>query len=279
MIGIVGYGFVGRSLEKLFGAEHCRIFDPFQGFGGDACRKLVNECPITFVSVPTQPTADGHCDTSIVEEAVRWIRSPIIVIRSTVPPGTTDRLTAATGKRIVFQPEYVGETAAHPLLDHRNQPFAVLGGRLEDTSPVADLYKGYYHSDFRFYFVSAVTAELAKYMENAFYAVKVTFCNEFYDLARAFGVDPNELREAWLADPRISRDHTFVYPDSRGFSGRCLPKDVTAIIQAARDKGVWPTLLQQAMLTNVVKYRVNDAICEQFVPLLVEWERPPADAT
>lgn len=71
---------------------------------------------------------------------------------------------------------------------------------------------------------------MAKYMENTFFATKVTFCNQFYDLCLAMDVDYNKVRETWLLDPRIGRSHTFVYPDNRGYGGSCLPKDTAAII-------------------------------------------------
>ena len=251
-IGIIGAGFVGQSLLKLFG--DCPIYDPAKGFTD---RQAVNRCRFAFICVPTPTAPDGSCDTSIVQEVVEWCDSEIIIIRSTVAPDTTDRLRFQTGKRIIFQPEYIGETAAHPLLDHQAQGFSVLGGPIEDTSPVADFYKRYYHAGHRFYFCPAIIAELAKYMENAFYAMKVTFCNEFFDIARGFGVDYNELREVWLADPRISRDHTFVYPDDRGFSGKCLPKDTSAIIAAACERGVICRLLESLMTFNA-EYRQDD---------------------
>ena len=249
-VGIVGCGFVGRSLLTLFGP--CEVYDPAQG---KVDKAAINQCRFAFVSVPTPTGPHGECDVSIVEETVRWVESDVIVIRSTVAPGTTDRLRQATGKRIIFQPEYIGETVAHPLLDHQAQGFSVLGGPIEDTSPVADLYKRFYHAHHRFYFTTAITAELAKYMENAFYAAKVTFCNEFFDIARTFGVDYNELREVWLADPRISRDHTFVYPDDRGFGGKCLPKDTGAIIAACEQKGWIPRLLSAVMAINAGRRR------------------------
>ena len=251
-IGIVGCGFVGQNLLRLFG--ECSVYDPAKGMTD---REAVNRCRFAFVCVPTPTGQCGECDVSLVEETVRWVESEIIVIRSTVAPGTTDRLRRETGKRLVFQPEYIGETVAHPLLDHQAQGFSVLGGPIEDTSAVADLYKRYYHASHRFYFTPALCAELAKYMENAFYATKVTFCNEFFDIARTFGVDYNELREVWLADPRISRDHTFVYPQDRGFGGKCLPKDTAAIIAACEQEGYTPALLRAVMAVNA-KYRRED---------------------
>jgi UDPglucose 6-dehydrogenase len=252
-VAIVGYGVVGKSLHRLFGDDATWI----DVGGTPADRARINACDVAFICVPTPVGPDGACDTSAVEDCVAWLTSPLIVIRSTVAPGTTRRLRETTGKAILFQPEYIGETVAHPLADVRQHPFVILGGPMADCSAVADLYKRYFHSEVRFYFTDSTTAEVAKYMENAFYAAKVIFCNEFYDIARAHGVDYNELREVWLADPRISRDHTFVYPDNRGFSGKCLPKDVSAIIASARDRGCRTRLLEAIMAINL-GHRADD---------------------
>ncbi len=255
-VGVVGAGgVVGRTMCRLFGPNTVG-YDLQPGFTQD--KEAVNQCDIVFVCVPTPMGDDKACDTSIVEEVVSWIEAPLIVIRSTIEPGTTDRLRQAYGKRIVFQPEYTGETVAHVFNKEGEFSFIVLGGTSEDTSAVAEFYKNYYNAMVRFYFCDAVTAEIAKYMENSFYAVKVTFVNEFYDIARAHGVDFNVLREIWLADPRISRDHTFVYPQARGFSGKCLPKDVNAIVQASRKLGYATKLLQATLDINEEFLASND---------------------
>lgn len=243
-VGIVGAGVVGTAVQRLCGPETV-MYDPKPGCPQD--KAAINHCDVVFVCVPTPMADDGSCDTSIVEDVVAWIQAPLIILRSTVPPGTTDRLTWELKKHIVFQPEYLGETAAHPFSDLAARTFVVLGGSAEDTSRAADVYTHYYNSMVRFYFCDAMTAEVAKYMENSFYAVKVTFVNEFYNIARALGVDYNVLREIWLADTRISRDHTFVYPDARGFSGKCLPKDVNAIVSASAERG-YDTKFLTAML-------------------------------
>ncbi|NIA20430.1 MAG: hypothetical protein GWP05_00325 [Anaerolineaceae bacterium] len=252
-IGIVGFGFVGRSMKQLFG-DDAVTYDINDGSPGQV---RINACDVAFVCVPTPVSEDGACDTSIVEECVGWIDAPQIVIRSTVKPGTTERLRRETGKPIIFQPEYIGETPAHPLVDASKHDFIILGGPIAEVSAVADLYARHYHSNVRFHFTDSTTAEVAKYMENSFYAMKVMFCNEFFDIAAAHGVDYNELREMWLADPRISRDHTFVYPDNRGFSGKCLPKDVLAIISSSLAQGAAPALLQAIMAINE-RHRVDD---------------------
>jgi UDPglucose 6-dehydrogenase len=210
----------------------------------------INTCDVVFICVPTPMADDGSCDTRVVEEAVAWVKAPLIIIRSTVSPGTTERLAKKYNRRLVFQPEYLGETTAHVFGNMAEREFIVLGGTPEAVSAAADFYKHYYNSMVRFYFGDATTAEVCKYMENAFYATKVTFVNEFYDIARAHGVDFNVLREMWLADTRISRDHTFVYPDNRGFSGKCLPKDCSALLHSTRQRGYEPKFLAACLKIN-----------------------------
>lgn len=81
-------------------------------------------------------------------------------------------------------------------------------------------------------------------MENCFLATKLTFCNEFFDIAKELDVDYNQLREIWLLDTRIGRSHTFVYNDNRGFGGACLPKDLAAMIYQSDIGNIDVTLLK-----------------------------------
>jgi UDPglucose 6-dehydrogenase len=230
---IVGFGVVGKSMKSLL--PDAVVYDTAPGMPHD--KQEVNQCDITFVCVPTPAASDGSCDISIVEDSVEWIETSIIVIRSTVPPGTTKRLGRNYNKRIVFNPEYLGETPWHPYRDAKNIPFTILGGPRKDTAEVAEVYGQMYGPSVRIYLTDSTTAELAKYMSNCFFATKVVFCNEFYRIANAFGVEYHELREIWLADPRLSRDHTLVFPSSPGFGGKCLPKDLSALIFAAQKAG------------------------------------------
>jgi UDPglucose 6-dehydrogenase len=254
-VGVVGGGVVGNATVNLCGPETV-VYDPYKPeFANN--RDAINACDVVFIGVPTAMSDDGSCNTSIVEESVAWIEAPLIIIRSTVAPGTTDRLREQYHKRVVFQPEYLGETVGHLFGDMAEREFIVLGGPPADVSAAADFYKNYYNAMVRFYFCDAITAEVTKYMENAFYAVKVTFVNEFYDIAKAHGVDFNVLREAWLADTRISRDHTFVYPDKRGFSGKCLPKDCNAIVQSSIDRGYEPKFMKACLAINQEFQKLN----------------------
>jgi UDPglucose 6-dehydrogenase len=247
-VGVVGGGVVGNAMRELCGPETV-VYDPYVPEFADN-KDAINKCDVTFVCVPTPMDDDRSCNTGIVEEAVAWIEAPLIIIRSTVAPGTTDRLCQKYNKHVVFQPEYLGETTAHVFGSMAEREFAVLGGTPEDTAAAAEFYQHYYNSIVRFYFCDAITAEVCKYMENAFYAVKVTFVNEFFDIAKAHGVDFNRLREVWLADTRISRDHTFVYPDNRGFSGKCLPKDCNAIVKSCEERGYDPKFMKACLARN-----------------------------
>jgi UDPglucose 6-dehydrogenase len=245
-VGIVGIGAVGAAMAKLF--PDAVVYDEPKGIG---TREVIDGCDVAFVCVPTPASADGGCDTSIVESVVGWIRAPVIVIRSTVSVGTTRLLAERYGKRVVFQPEYgPAETPDHPFNDLRKVRWVVLGGAREDCAVAIRAWQEAYSADITIMQTTPETAELCKYMENAFLALKVTFCNEFFELAQRFGVDYNELREAWLLDPRIGRTHTFVRPDGRGFGGRCLPKDLDAIVRAAESAGYDPDLLREIQRSN-----------------------------
>jgi UDPglucose 6-dehydrogenase len=211
----------------------------------------VNACDFALVAVPTPEGPDGQCDTSIVDAVVAWLESPSIVVLSTIAVGTTERLVRQTGKAIVHQPAYgPGETVGHPFGDLRSQSWIILGGERRHTIPTADLYKSALSADVTIWQTDARTAELTKYMENAFLALKVAFCNEMYDIAGAVGVDYNELRELWLLDPRIGRSHTLVYPDDRGFGGSCLPKDARALVHIANAAGIEAPLLASMISAN-----------------------------
>ncbi len=233
-VAIIGYGAVGRAMESIF--PSAVLYDPHLGLG---TKEAVNACDIAFVCVPTPSLPGGQCDLREVEEVAAWVATPVVVIRSTVPPGTTDRLSQTHGRPFVFQPEYgPGETPGHPYADVRNIPFVILGGAHEATSRVAFLYQQAFSSELVIRKTDAKTAELTKYMENAFLAMKVAFCNEFFDLANEIGVDYHELRELWLLDQRIGRSHTWVHPDERGFGGRCLPKDLEALVHFGQELGI-----------------------------------------
>lgn len=253
-IAIVGNGYVGTAMKQLF--TDAVIYDEPLGIGS---RDEVNSCDIAFVCVPTPEKESGECDTSIVEEVIGWLETEIIVLRSTVPVGFTDSMIDRFGKNIIFQPEYCGETADHPYANLSSRSWITLGGRQPYVEKVVNVYQEVYSSELKIKIVDSKTAELAKYMENSFLAMKVTFCNEFYDLAEKMGISYTELRETWLMDERMGRNHTFVYPEARGFDGKCLPKDTSAIISQAEKLGVDMSLMHAMKQKNEKYLRENSS--------------------
>ena len=253
-IGIVGYGHVGEAMHELF--KDAIIYDKFKNFG---TREEINGCDTVFVCVPTPQAKDGLCDTSIVEEVLEWVDVPLIILRSTVYVGFTDKMMQKYKKEIVFQPEYYGETVAHPFADLNDRSWLSFGGTTKGINLAIRTYQTVVNSNVKIYQADAKSVEFAKYMENAFLAAKVIFCNEMYDIACALGADYNLAREVWIADPRIGSSHTFVYQDNRGYGGSCLPKDISAIVSQAKEFHVDTTLLNGVIAKNA-KYKKNNSL-------------------
>ena len=244
-IAIIGNGYVGAAMEKLF--PEAVIYDEPKGIGSKA---EVNGCDISFVCVPTPEGKLGECDTHIVEEVISWLETEVIVLRSTVPVGFTDSMAEKYNKNIVFQPEYCGETVEHPYVELSKRSWITLGGKQPYVEKVINAYQRVYSSEIKIKITDSRTAELAKYMENCFLAAKVIFCNEFYDLAEKMGISYSELRETWLMDERMGRSHTFVFPEARGYSGKCLPKDVSALLSQAKAHGVDMSMIKAVNKKN-----------------------------
>jgi UDPglucose 6-dehydrogenase len=253
-IAIIGHGFVGQGMERLFSSAHeIGIYDPKVEGSGAAD---IHDAEVAFVCVPTPMEQDGTADISIVESVVSWCQSPIIVIKSTVPPGTTDMLSARYRKNLHFSPEYMGEGRQFVApwkypdpRDARSHQFVICGG--DSATMVLDLYSTVMSNDAAYIACKNVEAELAKYMENAFLATKVAFCYEFAAIARTYDVDYKTVREIWLQDPRMGRSHTMVLPNQNGFNGKCLPKDLSAIVEASTENGFDPLLLRAVRDINI----------------------------
>jgi UDPglucose 6-dehydrogenase len=206
-VGIVGCGIVGKVHHEAFLAANIEtaIFDKFDTqYSGPAQIKEVNSCDLVFIAVPTPPRPDGSCDVTAVEEVVGWVNRPMC-IKSTIPPGTTNRLIAESGKQIVFSPEYTGETAFHPHKGRLSMDVVAVGGRRDTAELVVNVYTQVLGPEPVYIITDAVTAELAKYMENCFFATKVAFVAQFLLLAQSFGADFTTMREIWAADTRVGR--------------------------------------------------------------------------
>lgn len=253
-IGIVGFGIVGKGMFNLLkGKFDLKVYDP--AYSESVTKEELNSCDLSIICVPTNMLPDGKCDTSIVEESVKWLETPLILIKSTVPPKTTRKLREKYNKKVNFSPEYMGEsTYFTPFWKYpdpiraETHTFVVVGG--EEASQILNVFMKVMSVDTRYVVATSEEAELMKYMENNFFAVKVSFFNEFYDIAKLVGVDFKRLRELFLLDSRINPNHTMVFEDKRGWGGKCFPKDLSAMIKYAESLGYNPRVLKGAWESN-----------------------------
>lgn len=223
-------------------------------------RVQINDCDLAVICVPTPRTDDGRCDTSIVKAVMSWLRTPHILLKSTVDVGTTDSINAEFGTQVVFSPEYCGEsTYWTPYKFHtdiKETPFFIFGGPATECSKMVDFFMPVCGPTKQYRVTEASTAEMVKYMENTFFATKIAYCYEVAEVCRTLGIDYNQARELWLLDPRINPMHTAVFEtNDRPFSGKCLPKDLSALVTRAREGGYEASLLQEVLDTND---RIND---------------------
>jgi UDPglucose 6-dehydrogenase len=252
-VAIIGQGYVGTAFKELIKSHYETVtYDP--AFDSRYPEKEISACELAVVCVPTPMSKNGECDTSIVEQAISRLTNEHILIKSTVAPGTTDRLQKKTGKPICFSPEYIGEsTYYNPVYPSMKEtPFLIIGGPKDERAYMFDVFTPILGPYTRYFGCEAVEAELIKYMENSFFATKVTFVNEFYEIAKRFNADWHAVREGWQLDERIGRGSSAVFVGKRGFSGKCLPKDVNAIVWASENHGYSPKVLKAVLKSNDV---------------------------
>lgn len=257
-VAIIGNGWVGKAMSQLFpdALVYVRNIQSISNQNITDRKDKINECDIAFICVPTPLYAEngysrGKLDTSIVEECIEWLETKIIVIRSTVNPGDCDRWEKKYNKVICMQPEYLGETPNHPLIDTINTPFLVIGGEMAVRRKVIHLYQEVYNANVKIRQVSNFEAEIIKLSENRAIAWKVAQCQELYDVCQKAEVDYYTIREAVYGDdPRFNLWWTFIYPDKRGFNSKCIPKDVYAWCAFAESLGYSPVITRQLLEKN-----------------------------
>ena len=241
-IGIVGQGYVGTAIKIGFEPYYeLETYDKYDE-SKSTCKlfDLVAECEVIFVCVPTPMNKDGSCHTNIVESVMEeidnWVSSyhkdikPTVVIKSTVPPGTTDRLHKKYKNiNVIFNPEFL--TESNFLEDFKNQTRIILGGIRRGTNKLRQIYSRVFpHATI--VKTSATYAEMVKYFVNCFLATKVSFANEMKLICDEIDIDYDKVVEYATHDERLGKSHWAVPgPDGDfGFGGHCLPKDLSAII-------------------------------------------------
>ena len=264
-VGIVGQGFVGSAIREglskfhsvmTYDVDHSRSMAVSLG-------QVVDNSEIIFVCLPTPMKKTGQCDIRILEDSISQINSiavpssknkKVVVIKSTVPPGTTDMLNEKYQNiKIVFSPEFL--TEANSYDDFKNQTRIIIGG--DGAKKVKQMFRKPF-PNIPIVVTKSNTAEMVKYFINCFLSSKVTFANQMYDVCDQLGIDYDKVTEYALLDKRIGGSHLAVPgPDGdRGYGGHCFPKDMAAMIYAAKEVDVDTSLLESVMNSNN-KYRKN----------------------
>ncbi|WP_135806406.1 UDP-glucose 6-dehydrogenase AglM [Halorussus marinus] len=259
--------------------------------GGDRLRATtdygaVRDTDVTFLALPTPARDDGSIDLGIIEQGARSLGEALaekngdhlVVVKSTVVPGTTEDqiaqlLAEASGKdideqlHVAMNPEFLREGSA--VADFRDPDKLVFGARTEFARDrlravfeplVAESSAATVETGIR-------EAEMIKYANNAFLATKVSLVNELGNVCKEYGVDAYEVAEAVGLDDRISERFL---RSGVGWGGSCFPKDVAALVAAARDADYEPTLLEAAV-------EVNDKQPERMLELLEEHVDPAGE--
>ena len=261
-IGIVGQGYVGTAVKEVF-SKHYEV--ETYDLDKDKCsvdylEDIVELSNIIFVCVPTPMKKDGSCDTSIVESVVkdindmvisRNVSGRIVAIKSTIPPGTTNRLNKECHNiSVIFNPEFL--TEANFIEDFRNQSRIIIGGERPSTTKLRQVYSLVF-PDATIVKTGSKTAEMVKYFTNTFLATKVSFANEMKLICDELKIDYDKVVEYSTYDERLGKSHWAVPgPDGKlGFGGSCFPKDINALIALSKDMRLYLHTLQGVWKTNL----------------------------
>ena len=251
-VGIIGFGFVGESQAFSFSpTSNIKIFDI------DPLKSLntlddVLDSDFIFICVPTPMNKDGSQNKTYINDVFKKSKKgPIYILKSTVLPGTTKELQKDfPDLDIIFSPEFLTERTSK--LDMITQSRIIFGGDEKLTDKVENLFRirfksrHYIHTD-------TCTAEFIKYMNNTFFASKVSIMNEFYRFSKKLNVNWETALYGFAADQRIGDSHLHVPgPDGRlGFGGTCFPKDINAFISLAKKHKINMNVLEAAWKTNL----------------------------
>ena len=253
-IGIVGQGYVGTAVRAVFQKHYdVSTYDINTELSTyDTLQELVTKSDIIFVCVPTPMNRYGSCNTDIVEDVISDINDSvqidrlnhnpkvdkIVVIKSTVPPGTTDRLNKDNEHiTVIFNPEFL--TEANFIEDFKNQNRIIIGGPRPATTTLRQVYSLVF-PDITIVKTGSMTAEMVKYFTNTFLATKVSFANEMKMICDGLNIDYDKVVEYSTYDERLGKSHWAVPgPDGKlGFGGSCFPKDINALVHLCSELNI-----------------------------------------
>lgn len=259
-IGIIGQGFVGNAIYQKFKTFYeVKTYDLDPSKCNSTEQETLNN-EVIFVCLPTPMDHDGSCNIDLVDSAVKrcfeFGVTKTVVIKSTVSPGTTEKLNKKyPSLQVVFNPEFL--TEANAVEDFNNQNRIILGGPRPGTTKLRRIYAKIFPKA-KIIKTGSTHAEMVKYITNCFLATKVSFANEIYQLCNELDIDYDKVIEYATYDERLGKSHWAVPgPDGDfGFGGHCFPKDMNALIYLGDRLGVDLKTLKSVLETND-KVRAN----------------------
>jgi len=238
IIGIAGLGFVGGAMEKSFRIKGIELtgYDKYKNGGIGQIKNLLNT-NIVFLCLPTlfSETTNSYDKTAIYEVCLELEQNNytgLVVVKSTVEPETTNKLSQQYKLKICHNPEFL--TARTAFEDFHNQKHIVLGKGINcidtDIKVLENFYKTYY-PDAEISNCTSLESESMKIMCNSFYASKIMLFNEYYLLCKKNGSDFEKIKDLMLKNNWINPMHTNVPgPDGLlAYGGACFPKDTKAL--------------------------------------------------
>ena len=265
-IGIVGYGVVGKAADNTFSEKYDVIkFDKYHKY--DSFDSLL-ECDFVFIMVPTPfDCKENKLDDSAVKESLSNLEKigyeNIVVIKSTLLPGSCKRYSESYSLNIVFNPEFLRESKT-PNTDFKNQHTVVIGTDQKYLfDSVRNMFAQVLLPKSKYYHTSTTEAEMIKSAQNTMLASRVALANMIFDTCQSFEINYNLVKKIAfdgfdIIGPKMSE---VPGPDGKqGFGGKCLPKDIRA----------FSSISNSEMLLEIIKY--NDSLRGDLGQVLMNFE-------
>ena len=254
-IGIIGIGAVGGAVASVM--LNAVLYDKYKKIGSV---EEINKADIIFICVPTPWTKKKGFDLSAIENGFSIINGKkIIVIKSTILPGTTEKMQKKYPQhKVLFNPEFLQQANAKKDM---KKPFEQIIGYTKKSKSVAKKILKILPKAPAEFIVPAKEAEMVKYFSNVFLSTKVVFANQIYDLCQKLDIDYEKVKEIAKVSPRFAFTHFNIFSDGyRGYRGACLPKDIKSLIQLGDKVGANLKLLKSVEKINQELLKKNKKV-------------------
>ena len=266
-IGIIGYGVVGKAIDNTLSKKYEIIkYDKYQDLHNFTS---LMDCEFIFIAVPTPfdcaiDAVNQEAVTESLEKLNTMEYQNIVIIKSTIPPGSCDLYSKKYSLKIVFNPEFLRESTT-PNEDFENQDTIVIGtDSNKNYKLVKQLYQKIAVSSAKYYHTTSKEAEMIKCAQNAMLASRVALANMIFDACEENNLDYRKIREIAFDNFEILGPHMVQVPGpdgQRGFGGKCLLKDIRA----------FSTVTESELLDEIISY--NDSLRNDLDKFLMNYKK------